>query len=436
LKRSFPSPVLVHLRSRLLPPVAGLLLLLQVIWPSRAWTIMLVILGGSWLVGFFWARSLARSLGLSREMRYGWAHVGDQLEQRFTVTNAGWAPGIWLEVEDRSDLPDYVASRVTSIARYSQNRWKVEGTCKRRGLYTLGPTVLRSGDPLGLYQVELRLEETAVLMVLPPVLPLPSIEIAAGGQVGESRRTRRSALETAVTVDTVREYSPGDPKKSIHWPTSARQGSLYVRQFEHTPSSDWWIFLDLEADVQVGQGSRSTEEHGVILAASLADRGLRLGHAVGMVAAGKELVWIPPRHSPGQLMDILRALALVTTGGHSLSDLLLSSQHSLHAGASLVLITPDASGKWTEPLLQLSGSGVTPTVLLLDPVTFGGTVSPASATAQLEELGIAHTLVPSDLLDQNDARRGSQESWEWRVTGLGKAVPVRRPKDMGWRPLA
>jgi uncharacterized protein (DUF58 family) len=302
-------------------------------------------------------------------------------------------------------------------------------------LYTLGPTILRSGDPLGFYQVELHQSETAVLLVLPPVLPLPSIEIAAGGQVGESRRTRRSALETTVSVDTVREYIPGDSQKSIHWPTSARRGSLYVRQFEHNPSSDWWIFLDLEAAVQVGQGSRSTEEHGVILAASLADRGLRQGRAVGVVAAGKELLWIPPRHSPGQLMEILRALALVTSGQHSLADLLRSSQRSLQRGASLVLITPDVRGRWTEPLLRLSESEVTPTVLLLDPTSFGGEGSSAPSAALLENLGIAHTIIRSDLLDQPDIHPESQERWEWRITGSGRAVPVRRPKDMSWRRL-
>jgi len=394
---------------------------------------MLAILGGSWTVSFFWARSLARSLDLDREMRYGWAHVGDQLEQRFTVTNTGWAAGIWLEVEDRSNLPDYSASRVTSIGGHSTNRWKVEGTCKRRGLYTLGPIILRCGDPLGLYRVELQLSETAVLLVLPPVLPLPAIEIAAGGQLGDSRRTRRSALASTVSVDTVREYLPGDSQRSIHWPTSARRGSLYVRQFEHTPSSDWWIFLDLDTAVQVGQGRRSTEEHGVILAASLADRGLKQGHAVGLVASGKDLVWIPPRHSPAQLMDILRALALVTAGQHSLEELLRSSQRSFQRGASLVLITPDVRGRWIEPLLRLSEGEVTPTVLLLDPSSFGGVGSPKVPAATLEEFGIAHTMIHSDLLDQPEIPEGSQESWEWRITGSGRAVPVRRPKDIAWR---
>jgi len=419
--------------SRLWPILTAVLLLLQLLWPSRAWTTLLIILGGGWLIGSLWARSLGGGLRLEREMRYGWAQVGDRLEQRFTATNTGWAPGLWVEVEDHSNLPDYIASRVTMVPGHDTTRWKIEGTCTRRGLYSLGPTSLRSGDPLGLYTVETHLPDSDVLLVLPPVLPLPSIEVAAGGRAGESRRARRSALETTVSVDTVREYHPGDARKSIHWPTSARRNALYVRQFEHTPSSDWWIFLDLEAGVQVGQGFDATEEHGVILAASMADRGLRQGHAVGLVACGKELVWIPPQRHAGQLMDILRSLAQVTAGEVSLADLLTSAQKSLWRGASLVLITPNVQAGWIEPLLRLAENEVTPTVLLLDPLSFGGTGGIGRVNVLLDHYGIAHSLVPRELLNRPEARPGRQGQWEWRVVGPGKTVPVRRPKDVGWR---
>jgi uncharacterized protein (DUF58 family) len=277
--------------------------------------------------------------------------------------------------------------------------------------------------------------DSTVLLVLPPVLPLPAIEVAPGGRVGEGRRPRRAALETTVSTDTVREYIPGDPLKFIHWPTSARSGSLYVRQFEHTPSSDWWIYLDLEECVQVGSDFDSTEEYGVILAASLADRGLSQGHAVGLVACGKELVWIPPQRHSGQLMDILRALALVHTGDVPLADLLTSSQKSLQRGASLVLITPNVKAGWIEPLQRLSASEVAPTVLLFDPASFGGTGSTTQTEYLLNKYGIAHTIIQRGLLNAPEVHQRAHSQWRWFVTGRGKITPARRPKEKGWRPL-
>ena len=74
-------------------------------------------------------------------------------------------------------------------------------------------------------------------------------------------------------------------------------------------------------------------------------------------------------------------------------------------------------------------------VLLLDPLSFGGSDSPAGAQALLNEYGIAHNVIQSDLLNRPEARPGTQGQWEWRIVGMGKAVPVRRPKDISWRQL-
>ena len=432
-----PKPPFAKIRfhSRLWPLLAVLLLVLQIIWPAQAWTTLFIILAGSWLLSFFWTFSLARGLFMERRLRYGWAQVGDRLEEHFTVINKSFLPGLWLEVYDHSDLPGYTAGRVTSIDGDQTMEWKSEGTCTRRGLFNLGPTTLRSGDPLGLCSLELVYPATAILMVLPPVLPLPAIEIAAGGRAGDGHHPSRSALETTISVETVREYNHGDPLNSIHWPTSARRDELFVRQFEHMPSSDWWIFLDLEAGVQVGSGFESTEEHGVILAASLANRGLLTGHSVGLVMSSPDLTWISPRHSSGHSMDILRALALAKPGKIPLSGLLGNAKKSVRQGTSLIIITPNVQGDWIAAMLQLGKTGIIPTVLLLDPLSFGGTESTAGAATLLNEYGIAHNVIQSELLNRPEAHPGQQGKWEWRVLAHGKAVAVRKPVDTGWRTL-
>jgi uncharacterized protein (DUF58 family) len=428
-------PVIIRLHTRLWPILIPVLVLLELISPSRTWVTLLIILGGLWLVSFLWTRSLARRLFLDREVRYGWAQVGDQLEERFTVTNDSFLPGLWVEIEDHSNLPGYTAGRVTSVGGGESITWKTAGVCNRRGLFTLGPTSLRSGDPLGICSLEMQQPNSTVLLVLPPILTLPSIEIAAGGRAGEGRRPRREALETTVSVDTVREYVPGDPLKSIHWPTSARKNALYVRQFEHTPSSDWWIFLDLEKNVQLGHEEDATDEHGIILAASMADRGIRQGHSVGLVACGEKLAWMAPQGTSGQLMSMLRALALIQPGERPLAELLTAAQKSLRYGASLIIITPNVKADWVPAMLQLVKQGITPTVILLDPLSFGGTHSADGILNLLNDYGITNHLIKRDLLNQPGIRPGTQGKWEWRVTGRGKAVAIRQPTDTSWRRL-
>ena len=277
-----------------LPALVGLLLVLQLTVPYRGWVILLVGLGGAWLIAYAWARWLGSSLSLTREMRYGWAQVGDRLEERFTLVNDSPIPAIWVEVVDHSTLPDSRGSRGTGVDGASETRWRVDAVCTRRGLFTIGPTDLLTGDPFGVYSVSLQYPASLPFIVMPPVLSLPDIQVSPGGRAGEGR-PRQTASERTASAAGVRKYIPGDGLRSIHWRTSARRESLFVRLLDGTPAGDWWIFLDMDQRVHVGQGQDSTMEHGVILAASLADRGLRARRAVGLVVQGQEWVWMPPR---------------------------------------------------------------------------------------------------------------------------------------------
>ena len=424
---------------------------MQLAFPYKGWTIMLVGLGGLWLAGFFWAHFLAEHLSLTREIRFGWAHVGDRLEERFTLTNTGPISAIWTEIMDHSTMPGYNASRVTGVDRASRNRWYTQGVCNQRGIFTLGPTTLHTGDPFGLYTVSLHYPESTPITVTPPIVPLPSIEVAPGGRAGEGQ-SRPNAFERTVSTTGVRDHVPGDSLKWIHWPTSARQGSLYVRLFDSMPSGDWWLFLDLDQQVQVGQGFASTEEHGIILAASLADRGLRSKRAVGLITHGEEFVWLPPHSHDYQRREIMNALAVISPGPLSLAELLIRTRPALDRAASLIIITAATSGAWVEALLPLLRRGAVATVLLLDPHSFdetsmvngngdGEQVNPVdngshSMQTMLTNLGVTSYIITRDLLDRPEARPGEQGRWEWHISPSGRAIPTKHQKDMKWKELA
>ena len=389
----------VHFNQPWLFALIGLLLLLQLVVPYQGWLILLVGLGGGWFISTIWAWSLAHGLNLQREVRLGWVQVGDYLEEWFVLTNQGWARGLGIEVFDQSNLPAYQASRVVSVEGYRDKQWRMQSVCQRRGLFTLGPTYLQAGDPLGLYAITFSYPRTTTLIVMPRIVHLPAIQIAPGGRAGEGRRHKKT-IEPTVTATGVQDYFPGAPSQTIHWPTSARRDSLFVRLFERTPAGDWWIFLDLEERVQIGQGHHSTTEHGIILAASLADRGLKSGQTVGLVAQGTEFIWLPPRLGDEQRWQILRSLALVTPGERPLADLLGRIQSGFRQSTSLIIITPAVADDWLVALLPLLRRGIIPTILLLDPISFGGYNHLHGTLAQLSRLGITHYQISRDLLDR------------------------------------
>lgn len=425
----------IRLKSRLLPIVVGLLIIMQFIDPSSIWLKLIVGMAGLWLISYLWVRWLASNLELTREIRYGWAQVGDRLEERFTLKDNSWIPALWVEIKDQSNLPGYCASRVSGVDGNSTNRWTTKGVCQRRGLFTLGPTTFSSGDPFGIYHLEIHDPAKANLLVTPPVMPLAEIEVAPGGRSGNGR-PRLSALEKTVSAASVRQFVPGDNLRWIHWRTTARRGSPFIRLFDGTPAGDWWIFLDLDDSVQVGQDWNSTEESGVILAASLADRGIREGESVGLVVASEQLVWLPPKAGDSQRWEILRALASVSPGADSLADLFRRNKAAIGQRSSLVIITPNVQGDWIEALIPLLWRGAVPTIILIDPSSFGGQQTPNACLELLADLGMARYLITRDLLDRPEARPGIEGQWEWRISLSGRAIPIKTPTDMSWKVLS
>ncbi len=427
--------VRLSLRAPFLPVMTAALMLLQIFSPDKVWAVLLIALGGIWLLGWVWARSLARKLTLVREVRFGWAHVGDLVEERFSLVNPGWAPAVWVDVLDRSTMPSYDPSRVCGVDRYSETHWQTKGMCVRRGLYMLGPTSIVSQDPFGIYRLEKDYPAFSTMAVMPPVLPLPAIQIAPGGRAGEGR-TRTDAPERTVDASTVRDYLPGDSLRWIHWPTSARKGSLHVRLFDGMPVGDWWIFVDMDRVCQVGEGENSTEEHAVVLAASLANRGINEGRSVGLVGQGmRDLFWISPREGETQLWEILRALALISPADLPLGELLRQLNPRESARSSLILITPEVNGRWLEALLMLMRRGIQPTVLLLDPVSYGGKNGPGKLSAQLLECGIAQYVITRDLLDRPELHPGVRDGIKWKITPRGRAI-ITEKVDLSWKALS
>jgi uncharacterized protein (DUF58 family) len=187
--------------------------------------------------------------------------------------------------------------------------------------------------------------------------------------------------------------------------------------------------------VQLGSGFDSTLEHGVILAASLADRGIRSHHAVGLASAGKDSTWLPPGKGEFQHWAILHALALAEAGTIPLHQMLQNLQSGIRSDTSLIIITSSTDSNWIEALLPLIWRGINPTVLLLDAATFGGTSQAPLIANTLTQSGIACYLIPRQLLNRPEAHPGKEGVWQWRVTPRGRAILVQKPGDTTWKAL-
>ena len=423
-----------RLNAKIFPIIGLIALLMQIIDPSRVWVILLIGIGGTWLVCWWWARGLARSLHFEREMRYGWAQVGDRLEERFTLRNDFVLPATWVTLQDHSTLPDHKASIATGVDGASTSQWKILSQCTRRGLYTLGGMTLETGDPLGIYTITFEDLTSSTLHVMPPVVALPRFQILSSGWAGDGKANPRSFEET-IDASHTREMTPNDPMRWIHWKSTARYDKFYVRQFEGTPAGDWWILLDLHRDSQLGEGWDSTEEHGVILTSSLAAQGLREEHPVGLAINAQDSSWLVPRRNEYQQRSLLKSLAVASPSKLALKEYLRRVGKMLGSHSSLLIVTASANPEWTQSLIPLMWRGIMPTVFLLDSVSFGGTEDTTAITNALQLIGVPCHVIPREMLDKPQARPGQEGEWEWRISGTGKAHLVHAPSHSDWQRL-
>ena len=366
--------------------LVALLLFLQLTNPARVWSWLLVGLTTILAIAYVWARQMRDKVIARRELHGTWVIVGDILQEHFRLRNGSFLPVLWAEVVDGSNVPGYSASRVETAPAYGNRHWQTRGRCQRRGLFTLGPWELHLGDPFGLFRVVHRYADTRTLLVYPRVMHLPTLNLPRGTAEGASRTSQRS-VEPTVAASGVRDYVPGDGLRRIHWRITAHREALMVREFDLEPSGNLWIVLDLDYRVQAGEGQESTEEYGVVLAASLAAEMLRQNRAVGLVAFGQEPAFALPQPGQAQLWRLLHLLAEVSAGSHwPLARVLAEISPTLGRGLTLVVITPSPNPDWIAPLLPLMRRGIAPAAILLDRASFDGRDQEAGSVAALRGL--------------------------------------------------
>lgn len=359
--------------------------------------------------GWIWSVLSLRGIKFRRSARTLRAQVGQIFEERFEIENESLLPRLWIEVRDESPLPGTEGSRVfTMIEGRSSRSYLARTRLVRRGVFSLGPTVIASGDLFGLFPVSFNVTPQESLLVYPMMVDVNHFPLPPGLLTG-GEALRRRTHQITPNAAGVRDYTPGDPLNRIHWISTARRRRLMAKEFELDPLADVWIFLDAAENEQASLPeepldfhildfwktsgkiplSPSTEEYGVSIAASLARSFLRRGRAVGLVAGGQHVTLITPDRGGRQLGKILEALALLKAVGEvPLRGLVETQVKHMTRGSTVILITPSVQPQIAIIVDYLVQRGLRPIVVLLDSESFGGIYGTDELAFQITALGI------------------------------------------------
>lgn len=381
---------------------------------------LVYLFGSILLLSFLWAWLNLHWVRISRNVHSRQVQVGNFVDERFVLENTGPLPKLWIELKDYSNLPCHRASRVVSnLGRKRHQSWHIRTPCYRRGRFTLGPISLASSDPFGLFLLSKKLPDsfTSTVVVYPMAVDLPAFQPPIGELTGGDVTRRRTHYVTT-NVAGIRDYAFGDSFNRIHWPSTARTGRLMVKEFELDPMADVWVFLDMEQRVQAGlhyeeipppvlpqvpweklpefELPPSTEEYGVVIAASVSKHFLAQNRAVGLItyahAHHREIA--QSDRGERQLTRIYEMLAVTQAhGAIPLAEVLAAETMHLSRNTTAIIITPAIDVEWVAAARHLVARGVRVTAVLIDPGSFGMPYNAFETEIELTASHIPHYVV-------------------------------------------
>lgn len=355
------------------------------------------------VLSFAWAWLNLRGLQVRREASVQRAQVGELVQERLLIENRWPFPRLWIEVQDHSDLPQHGGGLVTYLPAFARRRWTSRTACTLRGKFHLGPATLISGDPFGIFRLERPHGDANEVVVYPQTVPLARFALPNASLSG-GRELRGRSPQVTASVAGVREYAYGDSLNRIHWRSTARAGRLIAKEFEHDPSAEVYVLLDMERRAHLLPGedasggelrdAESTEEYAVTAAASLARHLLDGSRSLGLIAWGQHHESLNPEREQRQLLKILEALAVLRAHGNQpLAELLLAESSRFSRSSTLLIVTPSLDERWVASVQQLIYRGVRAAVVLVDQGSFGGQGDVSAIQGKLAML-----LVPCYLL--------------------------------------
>jgi uncharacterized protein (DUF58 family) len=224
-----------------------------------------------------------------------------------------------LEIQDAISEPAWsndqrILGYNTSLFWYSAISWRHSLLCRKRGYYYLGNLTVTSGDIFGLYPRSSTYASDDTIIVYPRIFPIEQFGLPSINPLGETQAKRRIFEDQTRTIG-VREYSPHDSPRYIHWKASARHQNLQVKVFEPTTTLKIALFIAVES---FQSGDENDFELGVSAAASLANYIIQKRSQVGFFANAHSPVFTEsiqraPAGGNAQMVGILEALARVTS---------------------------------------------------------------------------------------------------------------------------
>jgi uncharacterized protein (DUF58 family) len=254
-----------------------------------------------------------------------------------------------------------------------------------RGRYRFEAVRAVFEDPFALARAELHLGTESALLVYPRLVDLERVFTQSGGATQSGGRVllRRTA---GYDLHSVREYEHGESLRKVHWPTTARRGTLMVKELEDMPHDEVAVLLDADEHAVVGESfDVQVRAAGSILRA----------HALRGRRSLLTITSSPPASShvasfDGEWRVALELLAAAEpTGTEPVARFLDRDASAAAQAAELIVVTGALDARLMDALLERAFARRPTALVLVETASFGPAEAPPGRDPALLRLHAA-----------------------------------------------
>lgn len=204
-----------------------------------------------------------------------WMLIDEKISKRYTKL-----PPVALQILVSTVQLLAFSPKKTTLYRYALET-------QRRGYYQLGPTLLETGDLLGLHRSFRIANQPDYITVLPKLIVLEGFEVSSRRPMGDLKVEDR-VLEDPTLLSGLREYRSGDPMNRVHWKATARTGTLHTRVFQPTCVQGAMLLLDMHESTNESRNEPVRSDLAVTAAASIAHWLYQNAEPFGLISNGRD----------------------------------------------------------------------------------------------------------------------------------------------------
>ncbi len=198
-------------------------------------------------LNLWWARRQMRFL-TARRLLPDFVFAGTPFTLPILVDNKGRQAAFGISIHDAGAEPQ--GSRfISSVAGGGTVTLSVTMEIARRGVYVLNALELNTGFPLALVHFTKRTGTTDRLVVFPRLGQLRCAALRRflgrhSPTLGQAQAFARRHPGAQTEFHGLRSFRSGDSPRWIHWRTTARRGTVMVREFEDMPNDHLVLVVD------------------------------------------------------------------------------------------------------------------------------------------------------------------------------------------------